>query len=269
MKKVLQNISAVCILALFLPYIITLFLNGRQGIHTEEKLPDLEYQVLHCLMQEDLSWMADETLELMAVLYRTEHVRTGTAQQMDRRSAWLDRDAYSRLYDAVIHTRGQVIRIAGEYRELPYHMISAGRTRDGVALGEEFSYVMPTECPQDLQAEDYFALAYFQKEELQTALGSTFELSQLQINRDSSDYVTEVICKDAKWSGEEFRELLHLNSSCFRLQETERGIRAAVKGRGHGFGISLYTADRMLRAGDTIQAVLDRFYQDAECITIP
>lgn len=83
MKRLVSNTAAVVFLVLFLPYTMTLLINGKQGIHREEELPVLEYQVLSCLMSGDHSWMEDGTLDLMAILYRTECVRTGEA---DRKS---------------------------------------------------------------------------------------------------------------------------------------------------------------------------------------
>ena len=76
MKKWMKSAAAVGFLVLFLPYTMTLLINGRQGIHREKELPQLEYQVLSCLLLEDYSWMEDGTLDLMAILYRTECLRT-------------------------------------------------------------------------------------------------------------------------------------------------------------------------------------------------
>lgn len=42
---------------LFLPYVITLLLSGRQGVGRQEKLPEREYEVLEMMLSEDLSWM--------------------------------------------------------------------------------------------------------------------------------------------------------------------------------------------------------------------
>ena len=79
MRRFVKNVTAVGFLLLFLPYTITLLLNGKQGIHREETLSDLEYEVLACMMTEDYSWMEDGTLDLMAMLHRTACVRGGPA----------------------------------------------------------------------------------------------------------------------------------------------------------------------------------------------
>ena len=42
MKNYLKNLVTVGFLALFLPYTITLLVNGRQGIHRESEWTELE-----------------------------------------------------------------------------------------------------------------------------------------------------------------------------------------------------------------------------------
>ena len=55
MKKYIQNIGAVLFLTLCLPYTMTLLMNGRDGIHTEQELPELEYfEVRVCEVDGDL-----------------------------------------------------------------------------------------------------------------------------------------------------------------------------------------------------------------------
>lgn len=269
MKKYLQNMMAVVFLTIFLPYTITLLMGGRQGIHQEEELPALEYQVLHRMLEENCSWMGDDTLKLMAVLYRTECVRSGAVSDSSELSYERYEESYERMYEAVVHTRGQVITIQGEYRELPYHEVSAGRTRKGTLLGEAFSYVKEADCPEDLQSDQYLQISVLREEDIKQALGSVFDSEHMELRRDSAGYVTELICPEGKWQGESVRNLLHLPSSCFYMEPVDRGIRVTVKGDGHGFGISLYTADRMIRDGAGIPDIIQKFYEGAECITIP
>lgn len=271
MKKCLKNIAAVGFLILFLPYTVTLLANGRQGIHQEEQLPDLEYQVLYRLMQEDYSWMEDGTLELMAVLCRTEYVREQQESLNEAPAAGLYGKNYDRVYQAVLHTKGQVITIDDTYKELPYHAVSAGVTRDGVLLGEEYTYVNAVECREDRESESYLHICTLTEEELMEALGSDTDIrpEDLVFERDQEDYVTKVISPSKSWTGEKFRSLLHLSSSCFDIESQQEGIRIVSRGNGHGFGISLYTANRCIQQGADIVEIIQKFYQNAECITIP
>lgn len=268
MKKIIKNIAVIGFLVLFFPYTATLLIGGRQGVHQEKALPEREYQVLYRLMTEDYSWMSEKTLDLMAILYRTECVRQGQAEQIRDISMELYEENYDRAYEAVVRTEGQVVTIDGDYKELPYHAVSAGSTRDGRLLGEEYSYITSVDCPYDLECDSYLQVFGLAKEELCEALGQDISLKELSLERDSTDYVTAVICGEHTWQGENFRTLLHLPSSCFWMEERENGVRVTVKGNGHGFGISLYTADRMIREGKEIAEIFQTFYQGAECITI-
>ncbi len=269
MKAYVKNMAAIGFLILFLPYTLMLLLNGRQGIHQEEQLPALEYQVLCALLEQDFSWMEDGTLRLMAVLYRTEYVRSQEDLPSEDMTPGLYGENYQRFYRAVADTQGQVITIDGAYKELPYHAVSAGNTRDGRLLGEEFAYVKAVACPEDIQSDSYLQICYLTEQELTEALGQPFLPEELAMERDSAEYVTSVTCGGRSWTGENFRTLLHLSSSCFWLEPSKEGVRITVKGNGHGFGISLYTADRMVQEGANLTEIIQKFYQNAECITIP
>ncbi len=268
MKKIIKNMAMIGFLVLFFPYTATLLMGGRQGIHQEKALPELEYQVLYRLMAEDYSWMAEKTLDVMAILYRTECVRQGGKEEIKNISMELYEENYDRAYEAVVRTEGQVVTIDGKYKELPYHAVSAGNTRDGRLLGEEYDYIVSVACPDDLECDSYLQVFSLAKEELCEALGEDISSEELSLERDSTDYVTTAVCGTNTWQGENFRTLLRLPSSCFWLEETENGVRVTVKGSGHGFGISLYTADRMIREGKEIAEIFQTFYRNTECITI-
>lgn len=292
---------AVCFLILFLPYTVTLLVSGREGIHRDKGLSELEYQTLSALLEEDFSWMDDETLALMAVLFRTEYIRTeneqitedsqeeasgdgaGSAQVNTAEdeaafpqtatagtvSVNADSDDYERFYQAVAETEGQVVTIDGAYRELPWHVLSAGKTRDGSLLGEDYFYIKSVECPLDIHADGYLESFTLSVEEFAEALGRDVAPEELAFSRDDTDYVLSASVGDMTWQGEELRTLLHLASSCFWLDREDRRIHLTVKGSGHGFGISLYTADCMVRDGIPYGEILQIFYEGAECITVP
>ena len=71
MKNYVKMFLAGIFLATAFPFTMVLLLNGRQGIHKEKQLDPVDYQVLQQMLAEDLSWMSDDTLKLLAVLYRT------------------------------------------------------------------------------------------------------------------------------------------------------------------------------------------------------
>jgi stage II sporulation protein D len=270
MKTCLKNVIAIGFLMLVLPYTLLLLLNGRQGIHREEMLPDLEYQVLLRMMEQEDDWMEDRTLQLMAILNRTECARLQEDTPEASSVNW-DDSRYERVYQAVCVTQGQVITIDGELRELPYHMVSAGMTRPGELLGEDYTYVKSVECPEDLESEDFLTICYLTESEIGEALGQPFSMENIRLERDEADYVVSMVDETLgnRFTGAMLRTSLHLPSGCFWMEVADGRIRFTVKGVGHGFGISLYTADRMLKNNEEMIGIIQKFYENAECITIP
>ena len=108
-------------------------------------------------------------------------------------------------------------------------------------------------------------------------------LDDFKFQRDSEGYVESVSLGEQTWTGEAFRSLLHFPSSCFWMNaddatkidkvgeggNTDNRLTITIKGVGHGFGISLYTADRRIREGTPWQDIFSCFYKNAQCITIP
>lgn len=259
---------AILFLLIAIPYIFLLLANGRNGIHREEELPQCEYEILRQMLQEDFSWMEDGTLELMAILFRTEWMKNSKIS--DAAEPNMLGKEYDRIYRAVVQTQGQVVRIDQSFRELPYHKVSAGRTRSGEVLGSEYHYVKSADCPEDMMSEEYLSIYYLTEKEYQDVFLCPFSKELFEIHRDSSDYVVEVQCETGQWSGEQVREMLHLPSACFWMEQMEDGrIRITVKGSGHGMGISLFTANEMIKNGADLSDILDKFYEGAECITLP
>ena len=58
------------------------------------------------------------------------------------------------------------VTIDGEYRELPFHKLSVGHTRDGKLLGDSYDYVLSVECREDKEASDYVQICTLSMEEI-------------------------------------------------------------------------------------------------------
>ena len=65
-------------------------------------------------------------------------------------------------------------------------------------------------------------------------------------------------------SGESFREMYGLASSCFDFQDFENDTRIITKGIGHGLGLSQYTANQMAINGKTCHEILQFFFPGTE-----
>lgn len=70
--------------------------------------------------------------------------------------------------EAAEETQGEVLEWKHEVREIPYHVLSQGRTRDGrEVLGENSAYIPSVETPKDRNSPLYVEGCYFSFEELE------------------------------------------------------------------------------------------------------
>ncbi len=179
---------------------------------------------------------------------------------------------------AVKATEGKVLTVGGELVDLPYHAVSAGQTREGGILGAGYEYLEKVECPDDFKSAEYLNVQIFSMEELQEKWATeNEELSEATqgtenqqilpeiISRDAAGYVTEVRLGTESLPGEEFRNRLALNSSCFFLEPMEEGIRITTKGLGHGLGMSMYQANLQAQKGAEYPEILAYFYKGTAC----
>ena len=223
-----------------------------------------------CLQEEG---MEPEELKPEA-LDRWKLLHYSLAELMEIWGDTLFDEYYDKICRAVQETKGLVLTYEGRYVDLPYHAVSAGRTRDGAQLGEEYSYLKAVECPGDLEAENFLQLVRLEISGQQdygneAEAGSESESGDgLEIvSRDEAEYVTEIRQGEKSLMGEEFRQKYDLASSCFTLQEQENGWIVTTKGLGHGFGLSMYQARLQACQGKTFLEILEYFYTGMECIS--
>lgn len=81
-------------------------------------------------------------------------------------------------------------------------------------------------------------------------------------SNDDAGYITKIRIGDTEIPGEEFRKFLNLNSSCFTMEQVEKGIRITTKGLGHGVGMSQYGAERMAESGKPYDEILQYYFKN-------
>ena len=240
-----------------------------------------------------------EALKAQAVLIRTQLYRsqdTGTSdsgepkvldmeyltwEEMQKKWGAEDFEEYYQKYvRAVEETDDTVLQYNGTYAWTPFHQSSCGKTRSAAeALGtEEYPYVAVRECPLDKEAEDEIQIFSFTYEEIQELCrdflvaasdgdqaekGYTFADFEIQ-SSDSAGYVQSLRIGNTICTGDQFRDALSLPSSAFSFSEEEKGIKITTTGKGHGLGMSLWTADKMAEEGKTYEEILNFFFEGTE-----
>lgn len=174
--------------------------------------------------------------------------------------------------EAADQTGGLVLKLNDQLKEIPYHSLSQGKTRDGAeVLGESYGYIPSVDTPEDIDSPLYVEGCYFSVQELENRLKEKYpgfvfgENGTVEIkNTDGTGYVTEMQIGTQVFPGEEVKEALGLPSSCFTIQQLEGEIRFLCKGIGHGMGMSQYTARKMAEQGKDYQEILSYFFPELQ-----
>ena len=81
---------------------------------------------------------------------------------------------------------------------------------------------------------------------------------------DSSGYVRKMRIGETICTGDQFRDALKLPASSFSFYESPHGLKIATVGKGHGFGMSQWTAQEMAKDGKNYEEILQYFYEGTE-----
>ncbi len=287
MREKIKTGISIFIILILLPYVAVVFRTGnmrREGKAAE--VPGLEDYVAGILPGQIPVSCHIEALKAQAVIIRTnllkksiefygtdsiqeaaEAVRQSdlkamgfsyaSPEELERLWGYEQWEAYQeKIWQAVQATEGQILTIDNMPVELPYHAVSAGRTRSGGVLGVGYSYLESVDCPGDVESADYLNIQFLTLSELP-------EITE----RDDAGYVTEIRMGEEYLAGEEFRSRFSLNSSNFTLEQTEEGVRVVTKGLGHGLGLSIFQANRQAQDGRPYLEILLYFYKNVECIS--
>lgn len=84
------------------------------------------------------------------------------------------------------------------------------------------------------------------------------------IERDSASYVLTMQLPGQKITGEDFKEVFSLNSTCFSVKEVDGQVRIVTKGYGQGYGMSQFGANEMAKDGSSYEQILKYYYDGIE-----
>lgn len=260
----------------------------RKGVQTFIDLEDYLPGVMVCQIDADYEM---EALKCQAVIARTYIYRL-----MDGRTEIyeeeLDMDylgegeGYSgidrvkllgwleRCQEAADATKGVVMQYEGRCILPLFHAMSAGRTRMGEV---DFPYLQPAESVSDTRREDYMQVQEWSRSvfaanisQIPGAAAVTAEQLPQQIQtvkKDDAGYITKMKIGEGTYSGDEIQYALGLSSSCFSLEGEGDIIRAWVRGRGHGYGLSQAGADDMAKSGWGYEDILNHYYKNISLIS--
>ncbi len=183
---------------------------------------------------------------------------------------------YGHLLEAIQATENQVLFYQDNYAWTPFHQSSNGMTRSAQeVLGvNTYPYLAVKECPLDKEAEDEMQVITFEYKEVQAKCqpflvavaedeaAKTYEASDFEIlSYDSAGYVMQMRIGDTICTGDQFRDALTLTSSAFSIKDAEGKLKLTTMGKGHGLGLSQWTAQKMAQSGKSYEEILQFFFE--------
>ena len=146
----------------------------------------------------------------------------------------------------------------GELKQVPYHELSAGQTRDGreVFHSEDEDYLKSVQSSVDKESKNYLNSVYIN----QKILPKELKVKE----RDSAGYVTELLADGKTLEGESFRKGMGLTSANFTIQNIGNQVRFLCKGRGHGMGFSQYGGNELAKNSNSAEEILAYYFPSME-----
>ena len=280
---------AFLIILFLLPYIISVFINGKNAVQGADS-DNASVYLAEMLAGETDGGCEIEALKAQAVVLRTEVYRTEkekqtlldkclTQTQMKKKWGTKYEENLKKCQQAVQETKGIVLWYHETFAWTPFHQSSNGKTRDvqEVLGNADYPYITAKECPLDKAAEDEIQVHLIEYKEIQKRCreflvaeeqkkaenGYGYEDFEIQ-EWDSSGYVRKMRIGETICTGDQFRDALKLPSSSFSFYEGPHGLKIATVGKGHGFGMSQWTAQEMAKDGKNYEEILQFFYEGTE-----
>lgn len=176
---------------------------------------------------------------------------------------------YEKIAQCVGEVYGEYLTYEGRAVLSCFHALSPGRTADAKAVwGSDIPYLKSVSAPGDLLSPDIDSEHTLSVEEFQK-LCASLDGAKLDENeekwlgkaeKEDNGFIKTIVIGEKRFSANEIRNAFSLESPYFTLSYSGESFVFKVKGRGHGLGMSQYSADYMARQGSDYKEILLHFY---------
>ncbi len=176
-----------------------------------------------------------------------------------------------KVREAIESVMYEYLTYNGETAMTVFHGLSPGKTVSaGDIWGKDVPYLKSVTAPGDSLSPDITDEIRLSEEEFLKAFETddkkNFDLIFKSIKKNKDNYVCEISYGKLTLSATDLRSAYGLKSPHFTAEKDENGVNLTVYGKGHGVGMSQYSADYMARQGSTYKEILAHFYKGTELI---
>lgn len=289
LKQIGQLIITAMIAIILIPATITIILGNNT--HVESYLPmtekEEESQMKEMQSQEQLIAIVakeipmtyeDEALKAQVVMARSYIGATDnksspymTLEELEKLWGNEYNRNYSKIQKAVEETKNMVITYNNATVQPVYHLQNAGITQMPIDIWElDVPYLESVESKWDEIAPDLIQEKEYTSQELVSKINEKYDDLVLQpysletqiqiIERSQGGYVKSIQVGNQLMSGDDFRKVLDLRSSCFAISYNNSQVTVVTKGVGHGVGLSQYGANQMAKEGKGYEEILKYYF---------
>jgi len=177
----------------------------------------------------------------------------------------------TKIENSVYGTKDEVLVYEGDLILPVFFGTGTGYTRNASeAWNIDLPYLISVPSKQDVTSTHYLRITEYDVDSLIGLLKQAYpSLDLIPRNffdkvsvsaRDSIGYVTTIDLGDLSISGEEFAQVLGLNSNHFYIENYEGKARIICTGVGHGIGLSQYGSNAMAEEGHLYKEILTHYY---------
>lgn len=289
LKRFGQLIVVAFIAIILMPAAITIILGNNKQLESytlmtqeEEESKEKEHlsqeQLIGIVAKEISINYEEETLKAQAIMSRSYIASTNNQSLSymstdEMKKLWgndYNRN-YSKIKRAIEDTKGSIITYNNEPVQPVYHLQSAGVTQSPVDIwGLDVPYLESVESEWDKIAPDLIQEKTYSPQEMIDTINKRYSTTVLQpydlgtqiqiIERTQGGYVKSIQVGNQLISGDDFRKILDLRSSCLIMEYNNSQIKIITKGVGHGVGLSQYGANQMAKDGKTAEEILKYYF---------
>ena len=263
---------------------------------------DLDEYLAQVIISEMPSYAGDEALKAQAVASRTfvvnRIVNSSTHDNADvctnpgHCQAFLEKNAfiakygnsgqhyYDRAYSAAKQTSGQIITYNGSPITAAYHASSGGSTMASADVwGGSLPYLVSVSSPEKDDPEMFALISahktYSKEEFIRRLVSAGYSSAGEYYDSDFSEFLGAAVqtasgkvdymtVAGEYISGQKFKSIFSLRSTCFTVNYDADNITFVCLGYGHGVGMSQLGACTMAKQGSSYTDILTHYYTGVE-----
>lgn len=198
--------------------------------------------------------------------------------KQDRLNKWDEEEResnWNKIVQAIEETKGKIVTYDNKPINAFFHANSGGITEEPINVwgGSGYPYLQAVATSGEENYSQYSSEVILTKNELENKIKEKYSDFEIDWNEEKSIQVLEytdgnrvktIKIGNKNLAGVEVRTIIGLKSANFEVNIENENVKFAVKGYGHGVGMSQTGANSMAKEGKNYEEIIKHFYVGVE-----